>query len=180
MLQAMPLAVRPRVGGCEVAVALLWALVVIRAGVGDHPWGWAALLLVMAWWAVLLSVCDLVAYRLPDGLTLPAYPIVALAVVIAAHTLERPGIVGGAIAGSALYAGTYATVRLCSPSSLGPGDLKLAGALGACSGAISPWATVVCMLLASVLTLFMALWRRHGVPHGPAMLGPVWGLLLLS
>src|SRR5690625_6529945 len=104
VLRGMPRAPCPRVGTCEVTVALVWALVLIRALVEDFAWWWVTFLLVMGWWSVLLSVCDALAYRLPDGLTLPAYPVVALVLVITAHVLERPAILGGAIAGSVLYA----------------------------------------------------------------------------
>jgi leader peptidase (prepilin peptidase)/N-methyltransferase len=157
---------------CEVPVGLLWTVVAIRAATGMPLW-WAAIPLSLGWLAVLLTVCDVLAARLPDVLTLPAYPVAAALLGIAA--LHEPAVLIGAVAGVAIFAGTYLLVRVVSPSAMGPGDVKLAGSLGAVVGAVSLSAVLLVMAAAAALTLVAALWKRGGgIPHGPAMLAPAW------
>jgi leader peptidase (prepilin peptidase) / N-methyltransferase len=160
---------------CEVAVAVVWATVVGRAAVGGLPLWWSAVPLLLGWLAVLLTACDVLVARLPDALTLPAYPVAAVVLGFAGFCGRRPELLFGAVAGAVVFAGTYALVRLVSAASLGPGDVKLAGTLGAAVGAVSVSAVLVSMLAAALLTLVSA-WRmrRPGVAHGPAMLVPAW------
>lgn len=157
---------------CEVAVGLLWTVVFVRVVTGMPLW-WAAVPLALGWLAVLLAVCDVLAARLPDVLTLPAYPVAAVLLTVAA--LHRPDVLFGAVAGAVVFAGTYLLVRVVSPGAMGPGDVKLAGSLGAVVGAVSLPAVLFVMAAAAALTLVAALWTRAGgVPHGPAMLVPAW------
>ncbi|SFT06461.1 leader peptidase (prepilin peptidase) / N-methyltransferase [Saccharopolyspora flava] len=163
-----------RAGWCEAAVACAWAVTALR----EPPWWWMPLSLLVGWGAVLLGACDLRVRRLPDVLTLPAYPAVAVLVGLAAA--HRPGVVLGSVAGLALFGGTYLLVRLVVPAAMGGGDVKLAGALGMAVGAVSVQSAVAVMVAAAVLTLVAALARRtRAVPHGPAMLLPSW-LVTLS
>jgi leader peptidase (prepilin peptidase)/N-methyltransferase len=88
---------------------------------------------------------------------------------------RAPALLGGALAGGAVFAGCYALVRLLAPASLGAGDVKLAGSLGAVVGSVSVPAVPLCVLAAAVLTLVGALpLRGRAVPHGPCMLAPAW------
>lgn len=162
---------------CAVAVGLAWAVVGVRVEAG-MPWWWAGVPLVLGWLGVLLSACDLRAGRLPDALTLPAYPAAAVLLVPAAW--HQPRLVLAAVAGLALFAGTYLAVRLVLPSAMGPGDVKLAGSLGALVGAVSLPAVLGVLAVAAASTLVAAAWRRAGaVPHGPAMLLPAWLVTLV-
>src|SRR5689334_20825484 len=74
--------VRP--GWCEVANALLWAIIGATAN-ATPPW-WTPVMLTLSWFAVLLVATDLLHNRLPDALTLPAYPVFAFLLTIAALT----------------------------------------------------------------------------------------------
>jgi leader peptidase (prepilin peptidase) / N-methyltransferase len=165
---------------CEVSVAALWSIAAMRA-TGGLPWWWLPVPVLLGWLAVLLSVCDMVALRLPDALTLPAYPAAALLLGWTLYWSRAPDLAVGALAGAVLFAGTYAVARVISPGAMGPGDVKLAGSLGAVVGAVSIAAVLMCMTVAAVLTLLQsAMTRRGRVPHGPAMLAPAWLVTALA
>ncbi|MGH3601406.1 MAG: prepilin peptidase, partial [Pseudonocardiaceae bacterium] len=77
VLRRLPRGVPVPVPVCAVAVAALWAAVGERASGGLPVWWWP-IPLVLGWAGVLLAGADLVARRLPDALTLPAYPVFAV------------------------------------------------------------------------------------------------------
>ena len=129
---------------------------------------------------VVLGSCDVFAARLPDALTLPAYPAVVVVLCSSAHLSGVPPPVGGALAGAAVYGGCYAATRWARPGSMGAGDVKLAGSLGAVAGSTAVTGVFLCMLASAVVTLPWAWSRREAVPHGPAMLVPVWLLTVCA
>lgn len=174
LLGALRRGVRPPSCWCEAGLAVLWSVVGARVVSGASPPWWAALPLLLGWLTVLLSVCDVLAGRLPDALTLSAYPLAALLLGLAAYLDASPALLSGAVLGCALYGGVYGLIRWLAPRALGPGDVKLAGSMGAFAGSVSISAVVLCMLAAALLTLLVALRLRGGIPHGPAMLAPVW------
>ncbi|GAA3360959.1 hypothetical protein GCM10020366_43040 [Saccharopolyspora gregorii] len=160
---------------CEAGTALLWAPVAARTVGGALPVWWAPVPLLLGWAGVLLAVCDLRAHRLPDALTLPAWPLAFAAVAGTASAAGNAVMLVSAFVGAALFAGCYGLVRMLSPPALGPGDLKLSGPLGALIGAVSVPAVLGCVLVSAVLTaLHACAVRRSAVPHGPAMLLPAW------
>ena len=153
---------------------MLWALVGLRLASGDLPPWWAPIPLSLTWLAVLLTVTDLRHRRLPDALTLPAYPIAAALLAAAAAAGGGWPIAGGAAIGAALYLSAHAAIHLVSPRSLGAGDVKLSGSLGAVLGAIG-WPTlIIAAWLAAVCTLGLRVAAprlfRAGVPHGPGLM----------
>jgi leader peptidase (prepilin peptidase)/N-methyltransferase len=160
-------------GLCEAAVGLLWSLIGLRLAAGQLPTWWAPIPLGLTWLAVLLTVTDLRHRRLPDALTLPAYPIAAALIAAAAWGGGWP-LATGAAAGAAVFLSVHAAVHRLRPRSLGAGDVKLSGSLGAVLGAVG-WPTLVLAAwLAAVCAvgLRVAAPRRfaHGVPHGPGLL----------
>lgn len=181
---------------CELATGVLWALVAWRAAVGGMPPGWLPVPLALAWFGVLLAATDLVCRRLPNALTLPAYPVLAALLGVAAW--YGPGTALGlrAVGGALLFGGAHAVVHLLAPRSLGAGDVKLAGVLGAVLAAVSWPALALGALLAALCTAGYAAvraLRRHGLgyragrpggrtltardptlPHGPGMLAAAW------
>lgn len=165
---------------CGVLVAALWAVIVARAG-GLPVWWWPVPL-VLAWSGVLLGAADLAVRRLPDALTLPAYPVVAMLLAVAAVGVGDADLLVRAIAGALLWAGGYAAVRLIAPGALGGGDVKLAGSLGALAAASSWAGLLLAVLAASALTVVVAgparLFGYRDVPHGPAMLAAAWLVVL--
>ncbi|MFC4857455.1 prepilin peptidase [Actinophytocola glycyrrhizae] len=168
-------------GWCAPAVAALWALAGWRVEAGNLPWWWLPIPLVVAWFAVTLTVVDLKHRRLPDALTLAAYPATAVATTLAAtqsgwQTLE------GALLGGAALGMLYLAVHLLWPTAMGGGDVKLSGSQGAVLGAVGWPAVLVGTTLAAILTLIMnalaprrhrARWRT-GIPHGPALLAATY------
>jgi leader peptidase (prepilin peptidase)/N-methyltransferase len=139
-----------------VAVAALWAAVGEQAREGLPVWWWPVPL-VLGWAGVLLAGADLIARRLPDVLTLAAYPVVAVLLGVAAVGAGTAEALARAGAGALLWAGGYAAVRLVAPDALGGGDVKLAGSLGALAAATS-WPGLLLAVLART-------WRRPSPPR---------------
>ncbi|MGH3670505.1 MAG: prepilin peptidase [Pseudonocardiaceae bacterium] len=181
LLRWIPRGVRLPVPVCGLAVAALWAVVAVRAGAGLPLW-WCPVPLALAWAGVLLSGADLVARRLPDALTVPAYPLVAVLLSAAAIAAADAGPLFRALAGAVLWAGGYAAVRLVAPGALGGGDVKLAGSVGALTAATSWPGLLLAILGASAVTVALAAPARllglREVPHGPAMLVAAWLVVL--
>ena len=117
LLRRIPRGVRVPVPVCAVSVAALWAVIGGRAGLGVPLWWWPVPAL-LAWGGVLLGSADLVARRLPDALTLPAYPLAAGVLGIAALGAGHVGPLTRAAVGALLWAGGYAAIRLISPGAL--------------------------------------------------------------
>ncbi|MGH3887726.1 MAG: prepilin peptidase [Pseudonocardiaceae bacterium] len=180
LLRRIPRGVRVPVPACAVMVAALWAVVGERAG--GLPGYWWPVPLVLAWAGVLLGAADVVARRLPDALTLPAYPVVAVLLAAAAAGVGGVDLLVRAFGGALLWAGGYAAVRVIAPSALGGGDVKLAGSLGALTAAASWPGLLVAVLMATLLTVVVAGPARvlgyRDVPHGPAMLAASWLVVL--
>nr|WP_042197090.1 A24 family peptidase [Kibdelosporangium sp. MJ126-NF4]CEL22741.1 putative type IV peptidase [Kibdelosporangium sp. MJ126-NF4]CTQ89880.1 putative type IV peptidase [Kibdelosporangium sp. MJ126-NF4] len=161
-----------RHGWCEGACAVLWAL----AGLAHVSATWLLVLMALSWFAVLLTVTDVVHGRLPDALTLSAYPVFGLLLAFVG-SWER------GLMGAALFLCLHMTVRCVAPSSLGGGDVKLSGSLGAILGAVSWFALSVGLMLAAVITLALRAVSAgrypDRVPHGPGLLAATWLLALL-
>ncbi|HZA17293.1 MAG TPA: A24 family peptidase [Pseudonocardiaceae bacterium] len=180
LLRRIPRGVRVPALTCGVLVAALWAVVVTWAG-GLPVWWWPVPL-VLAWSGVLLGAADVAVRRLPDALTLPAYPVVAVLLAVAAVGIGDTDLMVRAVVGALLWAGGYAAVRFIAPGALGGGDVKLAGSLGALTAASSWPGLLLAVLVASVLTVVVAgparMFGYRDVPHGPAMLAAAWLVVL--
>jgi leader peptidase (prepilin peptidase)/N-methyltransferase len=185
---------------CELAVGVLWAALGGAAAAGLVPLTWVPLLAGAAWLAVVLGAVDLREHRLPDALTLPAFPAVVALVAPLGW-----GAVGRALAGGILLVAVHLVVHTVSPAALGLGDVKLAGPVGVCLAAGS-WSALLlgCALMAVLSGLLGAavgaralvggrpaapvgVVAREGplargrpqravpeLPHGPSMLAAAW------
>jgi leader peptidase (prepilin peptidase) / N-methyltransferase len=135
--------------------------------------------LLLAALAPVLTVTDLRWRRLPDRLTLPAYPAAAL--LLAAGALAIPD--GGrrflsALAGLAAAWLFFALLALIRPGGLGWGDVKLSGVLGLYLGWLGPAAVAAGLLGAFALAALAGLGliaagratRKSQLPFGPFML----------
>ncbi|OLF19555.1 prepilin peptidase [Actinophytocola xanthii] len=155
-------------------VALLWAVVGWRMGAGSVPAWWVPVPLALTWFAALLTATDLRHRRLPDALTLPAYPVLAAATVVAATAGGGWTLTTSAFTGAVAYCVLHALVHLARPGSLGAGDVKLSGSVGAVLGAVGWPAMVLATAVAASTALLLRAasprrWR-DGVPYGPGML----------
>jgi leader peptidase (prepilin peptidase)/N-methyltransferase len=168
-------------GWCVGGVGALWSVVGWQWATGSLPWWWLPIPTAMAWFGVLLVATDLRHSRLPDALTLPAYPVLAAATALAASQAGWQVATGATLGALVLYC-LYAAVNLVRPTALGGGDVKLSGTAGAALGAIGWPAVLVGTTLAAILTLTLqalaprrtrARWRT-GIPHGPGLLAATY------
>ena len=118
-------------------------------------------------WAAALTLVDVRLRRLPNTLTLTGAAVILVSA--AATGRGMPALVGGFALG-----GLYLVVHLAGPSAMGAGDVKLALALGALTGAfgIAVWtlAALAAPMLTAILGVIVVVRRRRILlPHGPSM-----------
>ncbi|MEV4597616.1 A24 family peptidase [Amycolatopsis sp. NPDC049253] len=166
------------VAGGAVVLLLVWLL--RRAGAPVSPvvavavvvaallvvgWRWREGRWAEWWWpvpwvltvvGVPLGLADVRHRRLPDVVTLPAYPAMATALTVAAVSGGGVTLLAGAAAGVLVFGGVHLVVHRVEPARLGAGDVKLAGVLGAVLGALG-WASVaVAAVVAAGLSAVVA------------------------
>jgi len=129
------------IGWCAGGVGALWSVVGWQWATGSLPWWWLPIPTAVAWFGVLLAATDLRHNRLPNALTLPAYPVLMTATAIAASQAGGQVMAGATLGALVLYC-LYAAVNLARPTALGGGDVKLSGTVGAALGAIG-WPAVL-------------------------------------
>jgi prepilin signal peptidase PulO-like enzyme (type II secretory pathway) len=148
------------VRGAGAPISLRLAAVVAGAGAAIVAWrwqagGWPGWWLPVIWLVTVLgaplALADARHRRLPDVLTLPAYPL--LAASLAGGGLET---LTAALTGVLLFGGTHLLVHHFAPGQLGAGDVKLTGSLGAVLGAVGWPALAFAAVAASVLSAALA------------------------
>ena len=127
----------------EVAVCTVLALLLGRFG-GQPVVAAFGFLGVLG---VALAVIDIEVQRIPDRLTLPAYPILVLLLAVAAALGHQPGALVRALLGGLALTAVFLVMALLRPGQLGGGDIKLAGLAGLTLGWLG-WHT---LLLGAVL-----------------------------
>lgn len=147
--------------------------------------------LVLAGAGVLLWVVDADVRRLPDAITLPAYPAV-LALLVPASLLGSDPVgwagLGRAVAGGLAAALLFLLLALPRSAPLGFGDVKLAGLLGLALAWLSWAALAVGIVLGFaygaayglVLLAFRRVGLRTRIPFGPAMLAGAFTAILIG
>ncbi|MGW4400543.1 prepilin peptidase [Amycolatopsis nivea] len=138
--------------GMTTAVAAV-AVAGSRADAGAFPAWWLPVAWLISVLGVPLALADARHRRLPDILTLPAYPAVALTLTLAALSGGGWRLTAGALLGCLLFGGTHLIVHRLSSGGLGPGDVKLAGSFGAVLGAVGGLAPAVAAVLAALVSL---------------------------
>jgi leader peptidase (prepilin peptidase)/N-methyltransferase len=145
--------------------------------------------LLLAALAPVLTVVDLRRRRLPDPLTLPAYPAAAL--LLAAGALAVPGGTRHfltALAGLAAAGVFFALLALIHPGGLGWGDVKLSGVLGLYLGWLGATAVAAGLIGSFVLAALAGLGliaagratRKSQLPFGPFMLASAIAVIAAS
>lgn len=130
-------------------------------------------------WLAVLTVIDLEVHRLPDVLTLPAYPVAGLLLTWCsadAHDWQALARAAACSGGAVLVFG-LAVFFSPGHQGLGEGDVKLAGVLGALLGWFS-WPAAAYGLIAgfllggaaaAVLLVVRRASRSSTIAFGPAM-----------
>ena len=162
----------------ELGVAIMFALVAV-------VFGTSALALALVYLAVItvaLAAIDLEHRRLPDALTLPAYPVLAVAIAIYAGMENEWWILARALIGAAILGGAYFALWFAYPKGMGFGDVKAAGMLGLALGAVG-WSAVAVGAIAGPLiggvvgvVAIIRTRRARGVaiPYGPWLIAGAW------
>lgn len=161
----------------ELAVALMWLAVVII-----HGLSWtSALLAYLAAVSVALVVIDILHRRLPHGIVLPSYGVVAVLAGVAWIVGER-GTWISALIGMAVLSLFYGLLWFFYPKGMGFGDVTTAGLLGFVLGFMG-WEQLAVGGIAGplvgglmVIGMLIAGRVRKGVavPYGPALIAGAW------
>lgn len=168
----------------ELATAGVLALVLGRfSGQPDvAAFGFFAVL------GVALAAIDIAVQRLPDPLTLPAYPILITLLAGAAIAGHDFAALLRALLGGLALAGAYLLLALVRPGQLGGGDIKLAGLAGLAMGWLG-WHVLIGgaalgFLLSAIASLALLAARRvtlhSSISFGPFLLGGALLVMLAS
>jgi leader peptidase (prepilin peptidase) / N-methyltransferase len=137
---------------------------------------------------VALSAIDIAVQRLPDRLTLPAFPVLIALLAGSAAIQHDAGALARALLGGAALAAAYLLLALLRPGQLGGGDIKLAGLAGLVLGWLG-WPTLLAgaalgFLLSAVASLALLAARRitlrSQICFGPFLLGGTLIAILAS
>jgi leader peptidase (prepilin peptidase)/N-methyltransferase len=159
----------------ELATAAVLALIAGRFG--GHPLTLALGFLGAV--GVALAAIDISVQRLPDRLTLPAYPVLIALLAVAAVTGHDLAALWRALLAGLVLAAGYLVLGLVRPGDLGGGDIKLAGLAGLVLGWLN-WRAVLIgatagFLLAGLAGLGLLAARRislrGAISFGPFLLG---------
>jgi leader peptidase (prepilin peptidase)/N-methyltransferase len=148
----------------EIAAAGAAVLAAIAAPSTALAWIWA----VWLWLLLVLAVCDLTRFRLPDPLTAALFATAMVLAVMPAGIGLQAALIG-ALAG----AGSFAALRwgyqaLRGREGLGLGDVKLMAGLGGWAG---PWDLPLLVLIAAIGGLVFALIASLGRGDSGVLLG---------
>jgi leader peptidase (prepilin peptidase)/N-methyltransferase len=163
--------------------ACLFGLLAWRVGVRPELLAYSAVAAV----GVPLAAIDVLERRLPAKLLMPAFPIVAALLALAALMEHNGATMLRSLAAMTVLLAFYLTVALAVPGALGAADIRLAGLLGLALG-WPGWTTVIVGTLlgllygsltgATMIALRCAT-RHTPIPFGPALIaGAFTGLLV--
>jgi prepilin signal peptidase PulO-like enzyme (type II secretory pathway) len=145
---------------------------------GDDP---GHLLIVCAYIGVLV-ICtgtDLLAYRVPDVISLPAM-ILALVVGVTVEGADS----GAVLVGGLVYGGVFLAMHIATGGGMGMGDVKLGFFVGFALGlSLGVIALLVTALAGGVIATALLLTRIRGrgdaIPYAPFIaIGALWVILM--
>ena len=161
------------------------AAVAVRFGLSPQAPAFCALAAA----GVPLAFFDARTSRLPNTVTLPAYPVsLALLGAAAPFVPGGTGLFVHALIGMAVAVAFFGALLLVSPAGIGMGDVKLAGPLGAYLGWLGATAFLAGLtaawLLAAVTGLGLMLAhradRKTQIPFGPFLIVAALAVVLAS
>jgi leader peptidase (prepilin peptidase)/N-methyltransferase len=134
--------------------------------------------LVFAAAGISLTAIDLDVRRLPNSIVLPAYPVLATLLTIAALLQHDPAALFRAGIGALALFGFYFVLAFLYPAGMGFGDVKLAGLVGGVLGFVSYPVLLVGAFAAFFIGAavgFLVIVSRRGtgktaIPFGPFMI----------
>ena len=158
----------------EIATALVLFLVLGRFGgrPGMLAFGFLGVL------GVALAAIDIKVKRLPDLLTLPAYPVMIALLGAAALTDGTGTDLVRALLGGLTLAACYLLLALARPGQMGGGDIKLAGLAGLALGWLG-WPALVtgaalgfllCGAVSAAMLATRMITLRASISFGPFLL----------
>jgi leader peptidase (prepilin peptidase)/N-methyltransferase len=174
-----------RCGQCSASLGVPFALEVTTAAVvglllgrfGGQPdmiaFGFFGAL------GVALAAIDIAVKRLPNRLTLPAYPVLIALLAVAALIGDDIAALGRALLGCLALSGCFLVLGLIRPGQLGGGDIKLAGLTGLVLGWLG-WPALIAggalaFVLAAIVGLALLAARRlklqSAMSFGPFLVG---------
>jgi leader peptidase (prepilin peptidase)/N-methyltransferase len=174
-----------RCAGCGARLGPVLLLeLVCAATVGALAWRFAGAPEVVAYCVlgavgVALAAIDLQVRRLPDRITLPAYPALLALLAAAALVGHEAWPLARAVLGGLALGGVYLLLALLRPGGIGGGDIKVAGLAGLALGWLG-WRTelggaALGFVLAGVAGLALLVARRvtlHShISYGPFLIG---------
>lgn len=127
---------------------------------------------------VALATIDLAVQRLPDRLTLPAFPVLVALFAAGALIGHDGAALVRALLGGISLAAVYLLLAVARPGQLGGGDVKLAGLVGLALGWLG-WPELIMgaalgFVLAGLVSLVLLMARRvtlqTAISFGPYML----------
>ena len=150
------------------------AAVAVRFGLSPQTPAFCALAAV----GVPLAFFDARTSRLPNAVTLPAYPVSLALLGAAALQGGGTGRFVHALIGMAVAVAFFGVLLLVSPAGIGMGDVKLAGPIGAYLGWLGATAFLAGLLAAWLLAAVTGLGlllahradRKTQIPFGPFMI----------
>jgi leader peptidase (prepilin peptidase) / N-methyltransferase len=162
-------------GAMELATAAVLALLLGRFGGQPDVVAFG----FMGALGVALAAVDISVQRLPDRLTLPAYPLLITLLALAAVTGHDAGALLRAVLGGLALAGFFLLLALLRPGQMGGGDIKVAGLAGLTLGWLG-WSALIAgatmgFLLSSLVSLALLAGRRvtlrSQICFGPFLIG---------
>lgn len=162
----------------ESLVAVLFALAAAVHGLTFLTGALAYLAVI----SVALAAIDLEHMRLPNALTLPAYPVLAVLIAVHAGVEHDWWILARALIGAGIVGGIYLALWLAYPKGMGFGDVKAAGMLGLALGAVG-WGAIAVGAIAGpiiggVAGMVVMVRQRRGrgvqIPYGPWLIAGAW------
>lgn len=161
----------------EMMTAVLFVAIAVRLARADLLPALPAYLFFAAA-GICLAAIDLDVRRLPNAIVLPAYPVLAALLTIAALVQHNPAALLRAGVGAAALFAFYFVLAFVHPSGMGFGDVKLAGIVGGVLGFLSYPTLLVgafsAFFLGSVVGMVVILSLRGtgktAIPFGPFMI----------